>query len=123
MFFTVLIKTGRVLACLFIFCVVGGHWGVIQVATWSQMASTNSGSLIDAVFAPPCEDCLTILQATQEEKKDPKSPANAKAALLANEVQQPWTGFIPTLLLVLGHETGKFPGITLPPAHGPPRGC
>ena len=123
MYFTVLIKTGRVLTCLFIFCVVGGHWGVMQVATWSQMASTNPGSFIDAVLGTPCGNCLTILQATQEEKKDPQSPANAKAALLAGEVPCPWTGFTPTVLLVLNDRSRQPDGITLPPAHGPPRGC
>ena len=119
----VFFQSGRVLTFLFIFCVVGGHWGVMQLATWSQMASTSSGSFIDAVLGSPCEDCLTILQGNQEEKKDPQSPANAKAALLAGEVQRPWTGFTPRLLLVLDRETGKYPGIALPPAHGPPRAC
>ena len=119
----VFFQSGRLLTFLFIFCVVGGHWGVMQLATWSQMASTSSSSLIDAVLGSPCEDCLTILQGNQEEKQDPQSPANAKAALLAAEVQRPWTGFTPRLLFVLDGEAGKYPGIALPPAHGPPRAC
>lgn len=76
---------------------------------------------MDAVLGTPCEDCLTILQGNQEEKQNKKSPANTKTALLAGETRQPLAEFAPRLLLVPEEETRKYPGITLPPAHGPPR--
>ena len=119
----VFLQSGRVLVFFFIFCVAGGHRGVIQVATWSQMAAANPGSFMDAVLGEPCQDCLTILEWHQKEKKDPKSTANAKPAMLAGEVHRPWTGFSPRILLVLDEKEEKFPGISLPPAHGPPRAC
>ena len=119
--FTVLFQTGRVLVFLFIFCVAGGHRGVMQVATWSQMAAANHSTFIDAVLGNPCEDCLTILEWHQKEKKDPRSTANAKPAMLAGELPSPLADFSPRVLLVLKDKDEKFPSISLPPAHGPPR--
>ncbi|MCP4847384.1 MAG: hypothetical protein GY899_05485 [Verrucomicrobiaceae bacterium] len=87
------------------------------------MASTSSGSLIDSILGDPCEDCLTILQGSQEEQNDPQCTVTVMTELLAGDIQHPWTGFTPTLLLILDDDTRLPPGIILPPTHGPPRGC
>jgi len=119
----VLNRTGRILTCLFIFCVAGGHWGVMQVTVWSQMASASPGSFLDAVLTSPCESCLTVLAGSQKETKDQKLSVNKMGPLFANTAGPPRVICPPALVFLLDDKPPALTGIRLTPAHGPPRDC
>ena len=115
--------TGRILTCLFIFCVAGGHWGVMQVTVWSQTASTSSSaSFLDAVLESPCESCLTILEGSQKETKDQELSGNQIGPLVASTTDPPRAIFPPALVFLLDDKPQALTGIRLAPAHGPPQG-
>ena len=45
-------------------------------------ANSESGSLLEALFAEPCDLCVAVANGSQGERKDPKSAANAKVDCL-----------------------------------------
>ena len=118
------IRIGRLFACIFLFTVAGGHWGMMQLAAWSEMAATpGAGSVLDVVFASPCESCVAILEGSQEEKEDPGSAANAKGQLLAGELPRPIELFPPGVVAELDDCPLPLSGLRGAPATGPPRAC
>ena len=120
----VLTRTGRLLTCVFIFAVAGGHWGVMQIAAWSGMAAGSpDSSFFGALFEAPCENCLAVLNGSQEERDDPQSAAGAKGTLIAGDAPRPLEIFPPGVSFELDDHPPALSGIRLAPSHGPPRGC
>ncbi len=117
-------RLGRLLICVYVFAVAGGHWGVMQLTAWSNMAAeSESGSLVDALFSTPCEDCLAVLEGAHEEKEDPGSVANAKGSPLICEPGRAVELFPPVVAFELDDRPVPLDGISQPPAIGPPRAC
>ena len=82
-------RLGLVLAALAFFSIAGGHWAVLQTIAWAGMLrdyTQKSGSVALAVEqtfdgAHPCELCLQIASAKQQEAKarsDQQKPADQK---------------------------------------------
>ena len=84
-------QLGLVLAALAFFSIAGGHWAVLQTVAWAEMLrdyTQKTGSVALAVEqtfdgAHPCELCLQIATAKQQEAKvqgDKQKPADQKTA-------------------------------------------
>ena len=104
-------KFGLVLAAFALFSIAGGHWTVLQTVAWAEMLhdyAQKAGSVALAVEqtfdgAHPCELCLQIASAKQQETKaqsDKQKPADQKTAKvekpdkalpLAKDLTPTWT--------------------------------
>ncbi len=90
-FYSVFRKLGFVFAALALFSIAGGHWAVLQSVAWAEMLrdyTQKTGSVALAAEqtfdgAHPCELCLQIASAKQQEGKaqsDKQKPADQKTA-------------------------------------------
>tara|TARA_B110000014_G_C20088620_1_gene569687 strand:- start:283 stop:645 length:363 start_codon:yes stop_codon:yes gene_type:complete len=120
----VLNKIRALLICIFIFTVAGGHWGMMQVITWSEMASQgNNISFIGAMFSDSCELCIKISEERGKEKKDPQSSANVKNQMVPETVFKIKLIYYPKLIALIEHKYTSLRGISSEPSTGPPRSC
>ena len=96
---SVLRKLGLVLAALAIFSIAGGHWAVLQTVAWAEMLrdyTQKTGSVAVAVEqtfdgAHPCELCLRIASAKQQEGKaqsDKQKPASGQKVAKAQKIDK-----------------------------------
>ena len=98
--------------------------GMMQIAAWSGMAAGSpDSSFFGALFEAPCENCLAVLNGSQEERDDPQSAAGAKGTLIAGDAPRPLEIFPPGVSFELDDHPPALSGIRLAPSHGPPRGC
>ncbi len=89
-------KLGLVLAALALFSIAGGYWAVLQTVAWAEMLhdyTQKTGSVATAVQQTfdgvhPCEICLQIAAAKQQETKaqsDQQKPASGQKVTKAEK--------------------------------------
>gem|GEM_PF-4813387 len=117
-------KIRTLLICIFISTVAGGHWGMMQVIAWSEMASQgNNISFIEAMFSDSCELCIKVSEERGKEKKDPQSSANVKNQMVPGTVFEINLIYYPQIIALIEHQSTSLRGISSEPSTGPPRNC
>ncbi len=116
------IRVGQLLNCVFLFAVAGGHWGVMQLVAWSNMAAVApDGSFLAALAAEPCEQCLSIAEGREQDNEDPRSAAGAKLNLATATGTAGVPLFPPGVRFQLDDRPAPLSGICLAPPRDPPR--